>query len=143
MLRSRFHSLPRAFEQNLIPSSEDRPRRKGFAWFDKHSNFEESQPNNEVFAKFSQLWNEIIESLREEDYLSNHEKELLLIPYSTDSSAYNQWPAFLLANKVIVCSFLKKYFDLILFVVEPYCIPLRMNTDSVGTRYCERLHRCK
>ena len=105
MLRSRFHSLPRAFEQNLIPSSEDRPRRKGFAWFDKHSNFEESQPNNEVFAKFSQLWNEIIESLREEDYLSNHEKELLLIPYSTDSSAYNQWPAFLLADKVFFVVF--------------------------------------
>ena len=97
MLRSRFRSLPTAFEQKLVPSSEDSPHHKGFSLF---KTVEEPKENKEVFAKFSQLWNEIIECLREEDYLSNDEKELLLIPYSKETSTYNQWPAFLLADKV-------------------------------------------
>jgi callose synthase len=97
MLRSRFHRLPTAFQEKLVRSSGDRPHRKGLSSL---NTVEEPKEDKEVFAKFSQLWNEIIECLREEDYLSNYEKELLLIPQSRDSSTYNQWPAFLLADKV-------------------------------------------
>eukprot|EP00250_Pteridium_aquilinum_P011201 c19900_g1_i1 orf=712-6561(-) len=52
-------------------------------------------------AKFSQLWNAVIQTMREEDYLDNEEMELLLIPYSPDANInYIPWPAFLLRNKI-------------------------------------------
>ena len=56
---------------------------------------------------FSQLWNVVIKSLWEEDYINNSEMERLLIPYSSKQRMkYIQWPPFLLANKVTVRCFL-------------------------------------
>lgn len=130
MLRSRFLSLPGAFNANLVPPLlEEKARRKGFSLrktyislderfkrsdekLDTHPDGAESTteekdsskntPHLEVeIAKFSQLWNEVIESFREEDYITDNEKELLLIPYSIDPlMKYMQWPPFLLANKI-------------------------------------------
>uniref|UniRef100_A0A0D3E2V1 1,3-beta-glucan synthase n=1 Tax=Brassica oleracea var. oleracea TaxID=109376 RepID=A0A0D3E2V1_BRAOL len=52
-------------------------------------------------AKFSQLWNEIISSFREEDLISDREMDLLLVPYTSDPSLkLIQWPPFLLASKI-------------------------------------------
>lgn len=93
MLRSRFQTLPSTFNEHLVPADEvpDKMRKDT--------------------AKFAQLWNEVINSFREEDIISNRELDLLLVPYSSelvvpysssDSSTKNlvQWPPFLLASKL-------------------------------------------
>ncbi|KAL5566482.1 hypothetical protein UlMin_029646 [Ulmus minor] len=69
-----------------------------------------SQPSpSEVFkknkidaARFSPFWNEIIKNLREEDYITNHEMELLLMPKNSGSHPLVQWPLFLLASKIFL-----------------------------------------
>ncbi|XP_022894872.1 callose synthase 5-like isoform X1 [Olea europaea var. sylvestris] len=97
MLRSRFQSLPGAFNTFLVPS--DKKRKRGF-FLSKHFN-EGSKSKRSEAAKFAQLWNEIICSFREEDLISDREMDLLLVPYSSDSSLkLIQWPPFLLASKI-------------------------------------------
>lgn len=132
MLRSRFRSLPGAFNANLVsPSSEEKSRvrrqrfslRKSYRPLDElyePHNQQGDKPLDEVdqlhddkenarkisnvqvgVAKFSQLWNAVIKSIRQEDYIKNDEMELLLIPQSSDlDMRYIQWPPFLLANKI-------------------------------------------
>ncbi|XP_057853796.2 callose synthase 5 [Cryptomeria japonica] len=97
MLRSRFHSLPGAFNAYLVPSERRLQRKFSFA-----RRFEEVCPSRKTeAARFAQLWNEVICSFREEDILSNREMDLLLVPYSSDSSLnLIQWPPFLLASKI-------------------------------------------
>jgi callose synthase len=58
--------------------------------------------NKAYAAMFSPFWNEIIKSLREEDYLSNREMDLLSIPSNTGSLRLVQWPLFLLCSKILV-----------------------------------------
>ncbi|KAM7275814.1 hypothetical protein ACFE04_017680 [Oxalis oulophora] len=103
MLRSRFQSLPGAFNTYLIPSEKTRKRRfslsKGFA--------EVTANRRSDAAKFAQLWNEVICSFREEDLISDRkgstEMDLLLVPYTSDPSLkLIQWPPFLLASKIPV-----------------------------------------
>ncbi|URE15448.1 callose synthase [Musa troglodytarum] len=96
MLRSRFHSLPGAFNAYLVPS--EKARNRGFS-FSKH--FAEVSPSKRTeAAKFAQLWNEVICSFREEDLIK---MDLLLVPYSSDPSLkIIQWPPFLLASKIPV-----------------------------------------
>ncbi|KAL3618534.1 Callose synthase 10 [Castilleja foliolosa] len=56
-----------------------------------------SHDNNKTNAAiFSPLWNEIIKSLREEDYISNREMDLLSMPSNTGSLKLVQWPLFLI-----------------------------------------------
>ncbi|KAM0939118.1 putative 1,3-beta-glucan synthase [Dioscorea sansibarensis] len=97
MLRSRFDSLPGAFNTYLVPS--EKIRNKGFT-FSKR--FAEVSPGQRTeAAKFAQLWNEVICSFREEDFISDREMDLLLVPYSSDPSLkVIQWPPFLLASKI-------------------------------------------
>ncbi|KAH9291990.1 hypothetical protein KI387_042820, partial [Taxus chinensis] len=97
MLRSRFHSLPGAFNAYLVPSKKHLQRNFSFA-----RRFEEVSPSMwKEAAKFAQLWNEVICSFREEDIISNREMDLLLVPYSLDTSLnLIQWPPFLLASKI-------------------------------------------
>ncbi|GAA0169377.1 hypothetical protein LIER_23880 [Lithospermum erythrorhizon] len=100
MLRSRFRSLPSAFNSSLIP-----PRSKHntegtnqwfFHWFQKAS---ENEKNN--IAKFVVVWNQIIHGFREEDLISNREMDLMKMPLSSELlSGQIQWPVFLLANKL-------------------------------------------
>ncbi|KAF3620082.1 Callose synthase 10 [Capsicum annuum] len=64
---------------------------------------ETSQDNNKVYAAlFSPFWNEIIKSLREEDYVSNREMDLLSMPSNTGSLRLVQWPLFLLCSKILL-----------------------------------------
>ncbi|CAA7398033.1 unnamed protein product [Spirodela intermedia] len=88
MLRSRFQSLPGAFNSYLVPS--EKSRKRGFSLSKR---FAEASPGKRTeAAKFAQLWNEVICSFREED---------LIIPYSSDPSLnLIQWPPFLLASKI-------------------------------------------
>ncbi|KAI3952785.1 hypothetical protein MKW92_018143 [Papaver armeniacum] len=97
MLRSRFQSLPGAFNECLVPS--DDTRKRGFSFSKKFA--EVSASRRTEAAKFAQLWNEVICSFREEDLISDREMDLLLVPYTSDPSLnLIQWPPFLLASKI-------------------------------------------
>ncbi|KAL5196222.1 Callose synthase 9 [Glycine soja] len=52
-------------------------------------------------ARFAPFWNEIIRNLREEDYVTNFEMELLLMPRNSGDLPLVQWPLFLLASKMM------------------------------------------
>ncbi|GMP62506.1 hypothetical protein CsSME_00024598 [Camellia sinensis var. sinensis] len=101
MLRSRFSSLPGAFNARLIPpENNEKPKRGLKATLSRR--FDEVPSNIEkASARFAQLWNKIITSFREEDLINNREKNLLLVPYSADRDLnLIQWPPFLLASKL-------------------------------------------
>ncbi|KAJ0711631.1 putative 1,3-beta-glucan synthase [Helianthus annuus] len=67
MLRSRFQSIPGAFSACLLPS--EKAKRKGFSL---SKGFSEVTPNRRTeAAKFAQLWNEVVCSFREEDFISD------------------------------------------------------------------------
>jgi callose synthase len=52
-------------------------------------------------TKFALVWNQIINSFRSEDIISNREMELMTMPMSLEhSSGSIRWPLFLLAKKV-------------------------------------------
>ncbi|KAK4492425.1 hypothetical protein RD792_003230 [Penstemon davidsonii] len=102
MLRSRFQSLPGAFNACLIPEERSEPiKKKGLkATFSRKFEVIPSSKEKEA-ARFAQLWNKIITSFREEDLISNREMDLLLVPYWADRDlGIIQWPPFLLASKI-------------------------------------------
>lgn len=101
MLRSRFRSLPGAFNACLIPAESNEKPKKGLrATLSRR--FTEIPSNKEKeAARFAQMWNKIITSFREEDLISNREMDLLLMPYWADRDLdLVQWPPFLLASKL-------------------------------------------
>ncbi|OVA03159.1 Glycosyl transferase [Macleaya cordata] len=60
------------------------------------------EKNKADASQFSPFWNEIVKSLREEDYITNLEMELLLMPKNSGNLPLVQWPLFLLASKIIL-----------------------------------------
>ncbi|KAK7316697.1 hypothetical protein RJT34_00353 [Clitoria ternatea] len=90
MLRSRFQSVPVAFSQ-CFWTGRDRKN--------KHEESDETYERNNI-AYFSHVWNEFINSMREEDFISNRDRDLLLVPYSSSYVSVIQWPPFLLASKI-------------------------------------------
>uniref|UniRef100_A0A2N9I3G5 Callose synthase helical domain-containing protein n=1 Tax=Fagus sylvatica TaxID=28930 RepID=A0A2N9I3G5_FAGSY len=69
MLRSRFQSLPGAFNACLIPEERDEKIKKKVT---SSSKFDENPSNKgKNAAQFAQLWNRIISSFREEDLITN------------------------------------------------------------------------
>ncbi|XP_044504191.1 callose synthase 7-like [Mangifera indica] len=99
MLRSRFDDVPLAFCDRLVPSSKE----------DKKKYMDEAIHRMNI-ANFSQVWNEFIESMRKEDLLSNEERDLLLVPYSSSNISVVQWPPFLLASKIPIALDMAKDF---------------------------------
>ncbi|RWR90536.1 Glycosyl transferase [Cinnamomum micranthum f. kanehirae] len=101
MLRSRFQSLPGAFNACLIPMEKAETPKRGL-WTTFSRRYSETKHSKEKeAAKFAQLWNKIISSFREEDLISNREMDLLLVPYWSDQDlTLTQWPPFLLASKI-------------------------------------------
>ncbi|XP_022769983.1 callose synthase 10 isoform X3 [Durio zibethinus] len=96
MVHKRFESFPEAFAKNLVYQETRRMP------FDRQAP-EVSQETNKTYAAlFSPFWNEIIKGLREEDYISNREKDLLLIPSNRGSLRLVQWPLFLLSSKILL-----------------------------------------
>ncbi|GAU32921.1 hypothetical protein TSUD_152820, partial [Trifolium subterraneum] len=73
MLRSRFLSVPQAFSESF--------------WTGRNrKNMQEESDDayeRDNIAYFSQVWNEFINSMREEDLISNRDRDLLLVPYSS------------------------------------------------------------
>ncbi|GKV00612.1 hypothetical protein SLEP1_g13279 [Rubroshorea leprosula] len=96
MVHKRFESFPEAFTKNLIS-----PRMKGVP-FNRQAPEVSQEMNKPHAALFSPFWNEIIKSLREEDYISNREMDLLSIPSNTGSLRLVQWPLFLLSSKIFL-----------------------------------------
>ncbi|KAA8520299.1 hypothetical protein F0562_014555 [Nyssa sinensis] len=101
MLRSRFESLPGAFNARLIPVEKDKPTKKGLkATFSRKFDEISSNKGKEA-ARFAQLWNKVITSFRDEDLINDREMDLLLVPYWADRDLdLIQWPPFLLASKL-------------------------------------------
>ncbi|KAI3502028.1 hypothetical protein L1887_30059 [Cichorium endivia] len=101
MLRSRFKSVPLAFCERLVPMQKEEPKR--------------DPPEDDLLvrkngAKFSQVWNEFIFSMRMEDLISNRERDLLLAPYTTSDVSVFPWPLFLLASKISIALDMAKDF---------------------------------
>ncbi|XP_010552165.1 PREDICTED: putative callose synthase 8 [Tarenaya hassleriana] len=100
MLRGRFHTLPSAFNITLIPRSpkdEKNRNQRGFFPFNI-GRVPEAEKNS--MAKFVLVWNQIINSFRSEDLISNRELDLMTMPISSELlSGMVRWPMFLLANK--------------------------------------------
>ncbi|KAH7512777.1 hypothetical protein FEM48_Zijuj12G0126200 [Ziziphus jujuba var. spinosa] len=100
MLRSRFDTLPSAFEVCLVPPSlkNERKRRNGF--FLNRFKKDLDKDKNGV-ANFVLVWNQIIARFRSEDLISDREVDLMTIPVSSELfSGTIRWPVFLLANKL-------------------------------------------
>ncbi|XP_030933819.1 callose synthase 7-like isoform X3 [Quercus lobata] len=100
MLRSRFEAVPSAFKNRLAPPAKDESERE---------NKENLFPRKAI-AKFSQVWNEFIYSMRMEDLISNRDRDLLLVPYSSSEVSVVQWPPFLLASKISIALEMAKDF---------------------------------
>ncbi|KAH6795563.1 hypothetical protein C2S51_036549 [Perilla frutescens var. frutescens] len=100
MLRARFESVPSAFSKRLVPYSKGDAKR--------HKEDDILERIN--IAKFSQMWNEFISSLRNEDLISHWERNLLLVPYSSSDVPVVQWPPFLLASKIPIALDMAKDF---------------------------------
>ncbi|KAK6250205.1 hypothetical protein QUC31_007692 [Theobroma cacao] len=96
MMHKRFESFPEEFAKNLVsPQAKRMP-------FDRQAPEVSQETNKTDAALFSPFWNEIIKSLREEDYISNREMDLLLVPSNRGSLKLVQWPLFLLSSKILL-----------------------------------------
>ncbi|XWS10813.1 hypothetical protein CRYUN_Cryun38cG0030100 [Craigia yunnanensis] len=98
MLRSRFHSLPSAFNLCLIPplsKNGQKSRTKSFF----QNIFCKVSKSEVLDQKFILVWNQIISTFRSEDLISNREMDLMTIPTSGLFPGIIRWPIFLLANK--------------------------------------------
>ncbi|GAV79263.1 Glucan_synthase domain-containing protein/FKS1_dom1 domain-containing protein [Cephalotus follicularis] len=100
MLRSRFEAVPSAFSRGLVPSST----------VDNRSKPLDDSIERKNIANFAQVWNEFIHSMRMEDLISNRDKDLLLVPYSSSDVSVVQWPPFLLASKIPIALDMAKDF---------------------------------
>ncbi|XP_011024097.1 PREDICTED: callose synthase 10 isoform X2 [Populus euphratica] len=96
MVHKRFESFPAAFVKNLVS-----PQAQGML-LNRHASQEAQDTDKAHAALFAPFWNEIIKSLREEDYISNREMDLLSIPSNTGSLRLVQWPLFLLSSKILL-----------------------------------------
>ncbi|XP_031502410.1 callose synthase 10 isoform X1 [Nymphaea colorata] len=96
MVHKRFESFPEAFVKNLVSSRSRRVPSE------RHSSQESLEMKKIDAAKFSPFWNEIIKSLREEDYISNREMDLLSMPSNLGNLRLVQWPLFLLSSKIFL-----------------------------------------
>ncbi|AES63076.2 callose synthase-like protein [Medicago truncatula] len=98
-LQKLFEQFPGAFMDNLHVALPNRFEQFTFL-FTVHLKVVEK--NKVDAARFSPFWNEIIRNLREEDYITNFELELLLMPRNSRDIPLVQWPLFLLASKIFL-----------------------------------------
>ncbi|XP_074562065.1 callose synthase 9-like, partial [Curcuma longa] len=89
-----FERFPAAFMDNLhVPL----PKRKQLS-----SSGQGGELNRLDAARFAPFWNKIVGCLREEDYISDPERDLLIMPKNSGILPMVQWPLFLLASKIFV-----------------------------------------
>ncbi|KAI4333411.1 hypothetical protein L6164_018231 [Bauhinia variegata] len=109
MLRSRFDTLPSAFNVSLMPppSRSGKKKRKGFL-----SNIFQKVPGEKnAVTKFVVVWNQIISHLRHEDLISNREMDLMMMPLPSEQFYRIRWPVFLLAHKFSTALSIAKDFE--------------------------------
>ncbi|KAJ4724122.1 Callose synthase-like protein [Melia azedarach] len=93
-VHAHFEEFPQAFMNNLhIPLSNR---------LSQEASGQVLEKKKVDATRFSPFWNEIIKNLREEDYVTNMEMELLQMPKNTGSLPLIQWPLFLLASKIFL-----------------------------------------
>ncbi|XP_076929040.1 callose synthase 10-like isoform X1 [Bidens hawaiensis] len=95
MVHKRFESFPEAFVKQLVSTEGKRIPMNAQSLQNPEENKDKMYA-----AQFSPFWNEIIKSLREEDFISNREMDLLSMPSNTGSLQLVQWPLFLLSSKI-------------------------------------------
>ncbi|KAG2649819.1 hypothetical protein PVAP13_1NG133600 [Panicum virgatum] len=102
MVRSRFCTLPEAFNMSLVPPAMPKEKKRMFPSFLEKKIFKKLGKAERIDpTKFALVWNQIINSFRSEDIISNREMELMTMPMSLEhSSGSIRWPLFLLAKKV-------------------------------------------
>lgn len=93
-LQKLFEQFPGAFMDTLHVALPNRSAQL--------SSVQVVEKNKVDAARFSPFWNEIIRNLREEDYITNFELELLLMPRNSRDIPLVQWPLFLLASKIFL-----------------------------------------
>ncbi|KAK6134488.1 hypothetical protein DH2020_031770 [Rehmannia glutinosa] len=100
MLRSKFDTLPSAFNDCLTPPQpKDKEGIK--MWLCQPGFLKALENNKGGVLKFAIVWNQIISSFRDEDLISNREMDLMKMPVSSELiSNIVRWPVFLLANKL-------------------------------------------
>ncbi|GLT76571.1 hypothetical protein SLA2020_482240 [Shorea laevis] len=89
-----FEEFPGAFMNTLHIPLPDRTSQS--------SSSQVVEKNKVDAACFSPFWNEIIKNLREEDYITDSEMDLLLMPKNKRNLPLVQWPLFLLASKIFL-----------------------------------------
>ncbi|KAG0486461.1 hypothetical protein HPP92_008556 [Vanilla planifolia] len=99
MVRSRFYSFPSMFNVSLVPHSAQRKINSIFKDM-QNKFFKNSDISRDELAKFALVWNQIIISFRSEDLISNRERDLMIMPLSSELRGTSaRWPLFLLASK--------------------------------------------
>ncbi|XP_056842826.1 callose synthase 9-like isoform X1 [Raphanus sativus] len=94
-IHKQFKKFPGAFIKALHVPITDRTCDPSHEVLDKKNRVEA--------AHFAPFWNQIIKCLREEDYITDFEMDLLLMPKSSGSRLV-QWPLFLLSNKILLAT---------------------------------------
>ncbi|XP_030462869.1 callose synthase 7 isoform X2 [Syzygium oleosum] len=102
MLRSRFATVPKAFSELLLPSSSDAHQAR--------TRQQDETRLRKNIANFSRMWNKFIQTMREEDLISNSDRDLLHVPSSSTDVTVVQWPPFLLASKIPIALDMAKDF---------------------------------
>ncbi|XP_039158569.1 LOW QUALITY PROTEIN: callose synthase 7 [Eucalyptus grandis] len=105
MLRSRFDTVPKAFSEHLLPSSSSSSDAKKA----RRRQQDESKLRKNI-ADFSRMWNKFIQTMREEDLISDRDRDLLVVPSSSTDVSVVQWPPFLLASKIPIALDMAKDF---------------------------------
>ncbi|XP_012703765.1 putative callose synthase 8 isoform X3 [Setaria italica] len=101
MVRSRFSTLPEAFNMSLVPPAMPKEKKGVFSSFLEKKIFKKVGKAERLDpTKFALVWNQIILSFRSEDLISNREMDLMTMPMSLEHSPGSiRWPLFLLAKK--------------------------------------------
>ncbi|XP_040376431.1 putative callose synthase 8 [Oryza brachyantha] len=101
MVRSRFCTLPEAFNIYLVPHSTMTKKKGMLPSFLENKIFKNlGKAERHDPTKFALVWNQIINSFRSEDLISNREMDLMTMPMSLEhKSGSIRWPMFLLAKK--------------------------------------------
>ncbi|KAL3754843.1 hypothetical protein ACJRO7_002009 [Eucalyptus globulus] len=109
MLRSRFHTVPIAFSELLLPSSSSSSLSSSDARKARRRQQDDPILRKNI-ANFSRMWNKFIRTMREEDLISDRDRDLLLVPSSSTDVSVVQWPPFLLASKIPIALDMAKDF---------------------------------
>ncbi|CDY34913.1 BnaA01g32440D [Brassica napus] len=94
-IHKQFKKFPGAFMRALHVPITNR------SWDPSHEVVDKK--NRVEAAHFAPFWNQIIKCLREEDYITDFEMDLLLMPKNYGSRLV-QWPLFLLSSKILLAT---------------------------------------